>query len=413
MKSFSIELLGQLIDSVSEGILVCSDDSKILYSNKAVQNLFGYTADNLAGRELDILVPERYRQAHHHNVGQFFEKPANRRMGMGRDLYGLNSKGEEFPVEISLSYFNYEGSYLVFAFIVDISHRKTMEVQLIEKNKSLEKLTEEMTVLTTELESKVFERTLILREALDELEKSQRELSDSLNKEKELNEIKSRFVSMASHEFRTPLSTILSSASLIARYLNTEDQANRERHVNKIKDAVKHLNELLEDFLSIGKLEEGKVGISVGTFDISEFVYEIIEEIKTILKPGQNIKYVLRGARTFTTDKRILKNILLNLLSNATKFSYENSPIKLIIDSGEKLEIQIIDQGIGIAQEDIPHLFSNFYRGKNATNIQGTGLGLPIIKRYLDMINGTVEVESELNKGSTFIITLEQVQTSD
>ncbi|GAB1397554.1 hypothetical protein MASR1M65_23330 [Saprospiraceae bacterium] len=169
-------------------------------------------------------------------------------MGVGRDLSGLKSNGEEFPVEISLSYFRHGNSYLVFAFIVDITQRKNIEQQLIEKNRSLEKLTEEMTVLTTELESKVFERTMILREALDELEKSQKELSDSLNKEKELNEIKSRFVSMASHEFRTPLSTILSSASLVAKYRIEEDQPNRERHVNKIKDAVKHLNELLEDF---------------------------------------------------------------------------------------------------------------------------------------------------------------------
>ena len=95
------------------------------------------------------------------------------------------------------------------------------------------------------------------------------------------------------------------------------------------------------------------------------------------------------------------------------KFSYENSPIKLIIDSNNKLQIQIIDQGIGIAQEDISHLFSNFYRGKNATNIQGTGLGLPIIKRYLDMIKGNVTVESELNKGSTFIISLAKMHAQD
>ncbi len=413
MEPFSIELLGSLIDSVTEGILVCSDESKIIYVNRAVENLFGYSSESLLGQNLFVLIPERYRPKHNLYVTDFFNQPANRRMGVGRDLSGLKSNGEEFPVEISLSYFRHGNSYLVFAFIVDITQRKNIEQQLIEKNRSLEKLTEQMTVLTTELESKVFERTMILHEALDELEKSQKELSDSLNKEKELNEIKSRFVSMASHEFRTPLSTILSSASLVAKYRIEEDQPNRERHVNKIKDAVKHLNELLEDFLSIGKLEEGKVGIKVETFDISSFVYEIIEEIKTILKPGQTIKYVLTGAGSFTTDKRILKNILLNVLSNATKFSYENSPIKLIIDSNNKLQIQIIDQGIGIAQEDIPHLFSNFYRGKNATNIQGTGLGLPIIKRYLDMIKGNVTVESELNKGSTFIISLAKMHAQD
>jgi PAS domain S-box-containing protein len=412
MKSYSVELLGSLIDNVTEGILVCSDDNKIQYANKSAEELFGYESDFLIGKDLFILIPQRFRHNHDQHVEKYFEKPANRKMGIGKSLYGLRRSGEEFPLEISLSYFHHDGSSFVFAFVVDITERKAIDIQLIEKNSSLEKMTEELAKLTSELESKVHERTMILREALEELEKSQKELSDSLSKEKELNEIKSRFVSMASHEFRTPLSTILSSASLILKYPNTEEQLNRDRHVKKIKEAVKHLNEILEDFLSIGKLEEGKLGIKIETFDLSNFIYEIIEEIKTILKPGQDIKYIISGSGSFVTDKRILKNILINLLSNATKFSYENSPIRLIIDSNESLKIQVIDQGIGIAQEDISHLFTNFFRGKNATNIQGTGLGLPIIKRYLNLIKGSIKVESELNKGSTFIIELEKLKTN-
>ena len=406
MKTFDTELLGSLINNVSEGILICSSEGKILYSNHSADQLFGYNSGDLTEKDLFILVPERYRPNHSSFVHKYFENPSNRIMGVGRDLSGLKKNGDEFPLEISLSYFKNHEFNLVFAFVVDITKRKQIETQLIEKNKALEKLTDEMTRLTTELETKVQERTLILREALDELENSQKELSESLSKEKELNEIKSRFVSMASHEFRTPLSTILSSASLILKYTNSEDQSNRERHAVKIKDSVKHLNEILEDFLSIGKLEEGKVGIKIDTFDISGFISEIIEEIKTILKPGQQIKYFISGNNIFSTDKRILKNILINLLSNAIKFSYEKSPIKLIIDSDDEMKIQVIDQGIGISQEDLPHLFTNFFRGKNVTNIQGTGLGLPIIKRYLNLIQGTIEVESELNKGSVFRINI-------
>ncbi|MBL7830394.1 MAG: PAS domain S-box protein, partial [Saprospiraceae bacterium] len=175
MKSYSVELLGSLIDNVTEGILVCSDDNKIQYANKSAEELFGYESDFLIGKDLFILIPQRFRHNHDQHVEKYFEKPANRKMGIGKSLYGLRRSGEEFPLEISLSYFHHDGSSFVFAFVVDITERKAIDIQLIEKNSSLEKMTEELAKLTSELESKVHERTMILREALEELEKSQKE----------------------------------------------------------------------------------------------------------------------------------------------------------------------------------------------------------------------------------------------
>src|SRR5262249_36841564 len=148
------------------------------------------------------------------------------------------------------------------------------------QQKELEKMASDMRKLNTQLEAKVEERTLILKEALQKLEESQQELSEALDKEKQLNEIKSRFVSMASHEFRTPLSTILSSATLVSKYVTADENDKRERHLRKIKDSVAHLNSLLEDFLSLGKLEEGKVSVSISTFGVREFVDDVIEEMK-------------------------------------------------------------------------------------------------------------------------------------
>ena len=126
---------------------------------------------------------------------------------------------------------------------------------------------------------------------------------------------------MASHEFRTPLTTILSSATLASKYTNTSDQEKREKHISKIKDAVKHMNELLEDFLSLGKLEENKVAISISTFNVLECIEEVSEEVKAQAKLGQKIRIISAGDAMFTTDKRLLKNTLINLLSNAIKFS--------------------------------------------------------------------------------------------
>ena len=206
---------------------------------------------------------------------------------------------------------------------------------------------------------------------------------------------------MASHEFRTPLSTILSSATLVSKYQKTEEGEKRERHLKKIKDSVSHLNNLLEDFLSLGKLEEGKVSISISSFAVREFIDDVIEEMKVIQKKGQQIICKYEGVDDFSTDKRLLKNILINLFSNALKFSDEDRSVWINIENkNDQLHVMIRDEGIGIPEEDQHHLFTTFFRGKNVVNIEGTGLGLPIVKRYVDLLNGTVSLKSKLEKGT-------------
>jgi|GEM_PF-4761441 signal transduction histidine kinase len=266
---------------------------------------------------------------------------------------------------------------------------------------------ESILLLNKNLEQKVEQRTEKLKTALLELEKSKQELNDTLDKEKELNEMKSRFVSMASHEFKTPLSTILSSASLISKYENKESHANRDKHVQRIKNSVEHLNSLLEEFLSLGRLETGRLAIERSQFDLQDFLRDIIEEVNVIKKPGQRLQLVESGTTTFSTDKRLLKNILLNILSNAIKFSSDRGNILLQVkNTGNELFISVKDDGIGISEEDKQYLFSTFFRGANVTNIQGTGLGLHIVKRYIDLLNGVIALESELNNGTIISITL-------
>ncbi len=288
-----------------------------------------------------------------------------------------------------------------------ISQRKEAEENLILKKEELERITTDIRRLNASLENKVEERTLILKEALQELEKSQIELNEALNKEKELNDIKSRFVSMASHEFRTPLSTILSSASLLGRYTLTEDQDKREKHLLRIKDSVKHLNGLLGDFLSLGKLEEGKITVIPSEFNARDFIQEICDEMKPMLKRGQQIEHAYRGEACFCSDKRLLKNILINLLNNAIKFSPPGEAIWIsVYHQDDRMFIEVSDRGIGIPEEDKQHLFTTFFRGKNATNIEGTGLGLNIVKRYTDLVQGTISVVSEIGKGTSIHLNL-------
>lgn len=269
----------------------------------------------------------------------------------------------------------------------------------------LKRLYRTMQELNQALEREVEKRTANLELALSHLASSQAELKDALEKEKELSEIKSRFVSMASHEFRTPLSAILSSAALIGKYTAVEEQPRRERHVRKIRDSVIHLNELLEDFLSLGRIEEGKIHVHPEKMSMQHFAVETVDEVQGLLKPGQTLHPEVKEGLEAVSDKRLLKHIFVNLLTNASKFSPVDTTIgwKLWEQDGQVFAI-VEDQGMGIPEEDKPYLFSSFFRGRNVTNIQGTGLGLHIVKRYVDMLQGSISVESELGKGTSILI---------
>jgi signal transduction histidine kinase len=273
----------------------------------------------------------------------------------------------------------------------------------------------EIRKLNTELEERVAERTRELGEAIQKLERTNKtlyqaqiEIRKALQKEKDLHELKSRFVTIASHEFRTPLSTVLSSASLIAKYKTTEDDPKRIKHVERIKSAVSNLTSILNDFLSISRIEEGKIENLPSEFDLVEFTEEITEEMQGVIKPGQHIFYQHTGnVSRVNLDKKLLKNILFNLLSNASKYSAEGKEIYLStrIDGGT-LILTVQDQGIGIPDADKAHLFTPFFRAQNVTNIQGTGLGLNIVKKYVDIMEGNLDYTSELNQGTTFTITI-------
>lgn len=401
--------MNALFEHATEGIILTNSKGEIVLVNPAAEQLFKYTRENLIGQPVEMLIPARFLGHHDTYRRQFHASPSNRRMGHGRDLFARDKSGTEFPVEISLSYFRQKGESFVIAFIIDITQRKEAELRMTRQREQLEKVSHEIRLLNAGLEAKVHERTLILKEALQELEQSQQDLSEALSKEKELNEIKSRFVSMASHEFRTPLSSILSSASLLARYTKSEEQDNRNRHITRIKDSVKHLNDLLEDFLSLGKLEEGRVMTQTDEVVLKDFLEDVVDEMRAILKSGQELAVHCECTTPVYTDKKLLKNILINLISNAVKFSGEKGHISILARPvNGNLELSVADNGIGISEEDQQHLFTTFFRGKNVVNIQGTGLGLHIVKRYADLLQGSVSLESELDKGTRITITLPQ-----
>ena len=231
------------------------------------------------------------------------------------------------------------------------------------------------------------------------------ELTKLLEKEHALNELKSKFVALASHEFRTPITTISSSLSLLEFYNNGLQEEKRLKHITKIKKAISNLVDIMDDFLSIEKIENSQSEIKKDFFNFHEFTTSIIEQLNVILKNEQNIKLSYNGIKSVRQDKKIVKNILFNLLSNAIKYSEENKEISIWTSVSEaNVVIKITDEGMGIPIEEQKNLFSKFFRASNVLDIQGTGLGLNIVKRYLELLDGKISFTSKPFSGSSFLI---------
>ncbi|WP_159023785.1 PAS domain-containing sensor histidine kinase [Formosa sp. L2A11] len=237
--------------------------------------------------------------------------------------------------------------------------------------------------------------------------KIERDAKIALKKEQELNELKSRFVSMASHEFRTPLSAIQTSAILIGRQNEAGKETKREKYVAQIKKNVKIMIVILNDFLSLSKLEEGKVQANKELFDFIDFSKTLIADVSTTKKTGKNIILVAPDyPLLLNLDPKLMRTILMNLISNALKYSPRNTDVRITIEESDVfVTLQVQDQGIGIPEDEQKKLFERFFRAENAQNIEGTGLGLNIVKQYVDLMDGTIDFKSEINTGTTFLIT--------
>jgi len=254
----------------------------------------------------------------------------------------------------------------------------------------------------------VVKEILLVVQNVTDVRRADSETREALIKEKQLNDLKSKFVSIASHEFRTPLSTILSSVSLAEKYSASADGDKRNKHYERIKSSVKNLTEILNDFLSLEKLEAGKVESRPDKFDIVGFAEDIKEQMQALAKPGQEIIYSHKGeGKTVILDRQLLRNICINLIGNAIKYSPEGKAIEFMTEVNSEIKIAVKDQGIGIPEADQQHLSERFFRAQNVTAIQGTGLGLNIVNRYVNLMNGKMEFYSKENSGSEFTVTFD------
>jgi two-component system sensor kinase FixL len=385
-------LLKAIIQNAIDGIITIDERGLIESINPAACTLFGYTPEEVIGKNVSFLMPPPDRDQHDEYIKRYQHTGVPHIIGIGREVTGLRKNRTTFPFRLGVSEVAYSGRKIYTGFIHDLSKQKEAEEQLRDYAAHLEDLVED--------------RTQSLKETVMALQNAKEEVSQSLEKEKELGQLKSRFVSMASHEFRTPLSAIQLSASLVDKYAQAFSSDNITKHVGKIKNAVGNLTTILNDFLSLEKLEAGKIEPTFSEFDLVKLSEEITEEMQLIAKQNQHIIYQHTGKESMVKlDQNLLKNCVFNLIANAIKYSGENTFIEFnteISDTG--CTVIIKDNGIGIPEKDQKHLFEPFFRAHNTGNIPGTGLGLNIVARYTELMQGKIEFNSEVNQGTSFTI---------
>jgi len=614
------DILQILSNAVSEGIVIVDDTQRIVSTNSSTALMFGYDENELEGKPLDTLIPKNYHANHGAHFRSFYGKSEQRKMGHGRDLYGLHKKGHQFPVEVGLNPFKVYGKTYVMALVIDITERKENEKKLTLRSQALQSAGNGIVISDAQIKdnpiiyvnpafqtltgyeaseilghncrflqcddrdqagiatmreaikkgescqivlrnykkdgslfwndlyvtpikdkhgvvthyigiqnditqrklaeeernylSKIFDdslneiyvfdltslafinvnfgaqknlgytleelRTLtpidikpdftaaefknLMKPILDgkeskiefetrhqrkdgsiypvyvNLEKSTfgdrdvfvaiildvteqknytkkleetvalrtKQLQEALANERELNELKTKFLSLVSHEFKTPLSGILTSSMLLSKYTLTAQQDKRDKHIKTITDKVHYLNNILNDFLSIEKLETGKINYKFTNFKLSKVLNEVVYNSNMLLKEGQQINYPENiDEISLTQDEKTLELALTNLVHNAIKYSAENKVIAIeITHQKEQTIFNIIDSGIGIPEKDQKNIFNRYFRAENALTTQGTGIGLNIVKSHIENLGGSLRFKSKENIGSTFILTI-------
>lgn len=392
----STKLLEAIIQNAIDGIITIDSMGIVESINPAASALFGYAPEEVIGNNISILMPEPDHSRHDSYIHNYKTTGVKKIIGIGREVCGRKKDGTTFPFRLAVSEVVYGERKIFTGFIHDLTKEREVEDKLRRH--------------AVELEEEVSERTKSLIKLVLELERAKSDVSFSLEKEKELNQLKSRFVSMASHEFRTPLSSVQLSASLIERYMEKPDYENVLKHTGRIRNAVQLLNNILNDFLSLEQLEAGGVTVNKKDVNLVQLAEEITEEMQMICKKNQHIVYQHTGdVGVFYLDSHLTKSSVINLISNAIKYSGEDTFIEFSTEINDNVcVICVKDNGIGIPEDDQQSLFEPFFRAHNTGNIPGTGLGLNIVRRYVQLMGGKMEYFSALNEGTMFKMTFQQ-----
>ncbi|OLP17704.1 hypothetical protein BST81_15410 [Leptolyngbya sp. 'hensonii'] len=389
------QLLQTIVNSIPDAVFVKDRQGRYLIANARLAYLMNRPPYAILGKsDADFLLPQEANQIEASDQEVF-------QTGCAAEVeYQLMIQGQPRWFLVSKALCQTPDGHVIGLVSIsrEITHRKQIQQALENFNQ--------------ELEAKVQERTQSLLTAQVALQQQEQELRRALAAEQELNELRSRFVSTVSHEFRTPLTVITTATKLLEQFYEQTPIAKRRDYFHKIRQAIQALTQLLDDLLLIGQAEAGRLSFNPAPLDFHRLCQERVESL-TVSEPDRTILMTYQGDKVMPLDEKLVDHILTNLLSNALKYSAPDQTVHLFITiHPDQILIQVRDQGIGIAPEEQSRLFESFHRCSNVGKVPGTGLGLSIVKHCVDLHQGTIIVDSTLDQGSTFTVTLPRVQAS-
>ncbi len=397
-----------LFEAIPEGVIVVNSAQIIVAANIAAEIMFGYNRKELNNKHLSVLIPKRYTPHHSSHFSAFLKENKVRNVKQSVNLFGVKKNNKEFPVEIGLNPFRVEEETFVIALIIDVTLRKETEKKIENLNINLEKRISERTAQLNNTINQLKEVNINYKKEIAQRLENEHKINAALKREIELNELKTKFLSLVSHEFKTPLSGILTSTMLIGKYNLTEQQEKRERHIQTITSKVNYLNNILNDFLSIERLDSNNYVYKFTSFNLSKVVSEVVYNANMLLKTGQKINIPIdTDEYILYQDEKFLELALSNIIYNAIKYSPQNTTIDLeFVSNQQKIIFKVSDQGIGIPEKDQKYIFNRYFRAENVLNEQGTGIGLNIVKSHLENLGGAIYFKSKENEGSVFTFEL-------
>ncbi|MEO0562363.1 MAG: ATP-binding protein [Chloroflexota bacterium] len=361
--------LQTIVDTVVDGIFTVDERGVIESVNPAFCEIFDFQPESLIGESIKMLMAEPYNTQYLSYIQRHRSVNSRRYAEIGHEVTGIRRSGQTFPMYLAMSR-AYVGNRWIFTGIVqDLTPRKRMEQEVLERER----------------------------------------LEIELEKERELIELKNRFMSMISHELRTPLSVIQLSSDFFRRYGDRMSDYEKEEAIATIQTQVKHLENMVDDVSALSRADSLDSAIRTESVSIMDLCSDVVANAQMLAADTHTIKFEVQSKHIddILGDAKLLRQAFSNLLSNAVKYSEPGSTVYFVLTAyKEFIRVRVQDEGIGIPEEDQRNMFEPFHRARNVDARQGTGLGLAVTKRAVELHGGTISFESTVNVGTTFTVVL-------